>query len=157
MTIDEIKKLLKGITPGKWSVKSSDYGDEWWFGGENCGQQEVISDGKKKNFVCVYGGKDTRDANFIAQSPEIVRFLLERVEELQQWEPAFCTQANCNHSAHGFESAHVSALMRKIDDLELRYQAARNLMIMEIYLDDPVKYVDQEIQAEVKRLKEVDK
>jgi hypothetical protein len=69
--------MLENVTPGPWAKEFSDYGDEVYFGGDDCGMWSVGTD-----TVTIYlggngdrpGGKaiDAANANFIAWAREAV-------------------------------------------------------------------------------------
>jgi hypothetical protein len=42
--LDQLDALRAAATPGEWRHEHNDYGDEWWFGGETQGGEEVIND-----------------------------------------------------------------------------------------------------------------
>lgn len=68
MTIEEIKQLLDGITPGKWYAK------------ENGGRGELVGVASKRSDWFIAEEVKPGDADFIAAAPEAVRFLLTEVE-----------------------------------------------------------------------------
>jgi len=95
-------------------------------------------------------------AECISPSPEIIRELIQRVEYLQQWEPAFCTQSNCKHKAHALESSHVSELIRKIQKLERKVEAYREVarkIAMENGPTDLRDWIDSEVERILKEKK----
>lgn len=76
MNIDEIKALLGKITPGEW---------DWNVEESYEGGRAIYQIWEKKNFRHVIAGaKDMETAICISQFPQIVKDLIERVEELQE-------------------------------------------------------------------------
>jgi hypothetical protein len=57
--LDQLDALRAAATPGEWRHEHNDYGDEWWFGGETRGGEEVIND------QIVTGADHSADAELI--------------------------------------------------------------------------------------------
>ncbi len=78
-----IRARVGGATPGPWTVDVNSYGDELWFGGEDCYLRTVEGpdaalggDGQ--------AGQSGPDADFIAHAREDVPWLLVQVIELRR-------------------------------------------------------------------------
>lgn len=145
LTIETIKRMLSEITQGKWTT-----------GGIS---GRMITTVKQPYFGDGFlADVDTKaNAEFIAASPEIVRFLLDRVEKLEK---SLLRDETVDYRA---EQAHW-ILMKQVKELELKYQAARNVLLEYASLDEngvsksmnesDIRYVDEQIESELQRLKE---
>lgn len=151
LTIEKIKQMLTEITQGKWRV--ADEG------------QTVNGPKKKDRIVSVLDDmcpeltvydrdelQSNKNVRFIAASPEIVRFLLDRENLYAQERFNLQEQVNLkceNHVDYG------SPIDKKLEELELHFQAAGNCM-MRYY---PTSYlerraaIEKEIEKEFQRLK----
>ncbi len=144
-TSEAIKELLSKVTPGKWIHR-------------NAGIRVNRHDHEYKIIECLVPSPDLEglpfnDAEFIAQSKEIIQWLFEKLEKHKLKANKMCFDLN----------VETMELQEKIKDLELRFQAAKNRLIHTTSLDDSgypkamsktrLEMVDQEIESEYVRLK----
>jgi hypothetical protein len=138
-TVEEIKKMMGEITPGKWEIDALGY-----IRGE---KGESILDRKE-------------NAPFVASAPEIVEFLLQRVEELEkkllyQDQSLYGISIEQDGKRVDPKDFYKDEKDLKIEDLELRFQAARHVAARLIggEFTPTLSFIDQQIEAEVERLK----
>jgi hypothetical protein len=97
MNLEKIKQLRAKISRGKWFIKRGQFcsEDEFWM---------ILNRNDLDNAemqVEVRGGNLDDDAEFISKCPEIVDFLLARVEEL--YEEVISYRASINYHKWGEE------------------------------------------------------
>ncbi len=160
-TIEQIKELLAKVTPGKWSSQ----------------KHTILYEIDLDTFGIILSPTQSpvkEDLEFIAQSKEIIQWLLDKNEKLEKenkswmddrdiWLARFKKLQNegkeiiyAMEKEMADEKLRLQATFEELKyeteagkDAELRFQAARNLVIRSQFLDP-----DKEIAAEIKRLKD---
>ena len=88
--IEEIEERLRGITPTPWEVGEGDYQELEIIAKKGDARLDMTS---WEGFITIYGSCDepevgtevmTKNAEFVANAPADIRYLLKRVSDLEK-------------------------------------------------------------------------